>query len=73
MLSQTQCIAIGDLQGCFESLTGLLEQLPEDASLVFLGDLVNRGPQSLLTLRCVKSLCDSGRAQSILGNHDLHL
>lgn len=73
MSSQTQCIAIGDLQGCYESLTGLLEQLPEDAPLVFLGDLVNRGPQSLLTLRRVKELCDAGRAQSILGNHDLHL
>ena len=73
MSSQTQCIAIGDLQGCYESLTGLLEQLPEDAPLVFLGDLVNRGPQSLLTLRRVKELCDAGRAQAILGNHDLHL
>ena len=39
--------AIGDLQGCLESLDGLLEQLPEDAPLIFLGDLVNRGPESL--------------------------
>ena len=73
MFSQTSSIAIGDLQGCYESLLGFLEQLPEDSPLVFLGDLVNRGPQSLKTLRFVKSLCEAGRAQSILGNHDLHL
>jgi len=66
-------IAIGDLQGCFESLKALLEQLPEHSALVFLGDLVNRGPDSLKTLRHVKSLCESGRARCVLGNHDLHL
>ena len=65
--------AIGDLQGCCESLVGLLEQIPQEAPLVFVGDLVNRGPQSLETLRLVKSLSESGRARCILGNHDLHL
>lgn len=63
--------AVGDLQGCFESLEGLLEQLPEDCRLVFVGDIVNRGPQSLKTLRFVKSL--GARARMTLGNHDLHL
>ena len=63
--------AIGDLQGCLESLEELLTQLPQDAELLFVGDLVNRGPQSLQTLRFVKNL--SSRARSILGNHDLHL
>ena len=48
--------AIGDLQGCLESLDGLLEQLPEAAPLIFLGDLVNRGPESLATLRRVAGL-----------------
>lgn len=46
--------AIGDLQGCLESLEELLAQLPQDAELLFVGDLVNRGPQSLQTLRFVK-------------------
>ena len=63
--------AIGDLQGCLESLDGLLEQLPEDAPLIFLGDLVNRGPESLATLRRVAGL--GSRARCLLGNHDLHL
>ena len=66
-----ECFAIGDLQGCLESLEGLLEQLPADAELLFLGDLVNRGPQSLATLRFVRRL--GNRAQALLGNHDLHL
>lgn len=66
-----ELFAIGDLQGCLESLEGLLEQIPADAELLFLGDLVNRGPQSLETLRFVMRLGD--RAEAILGNHDLHL
>ena len=66
-----EVFAIGDLQGCLESLEGLLEMLPADAHLIFVGDLVNRGPQSLETLRFVKNLGD--RAEAILGNHDMHL
>lgn len=65
--------AVGDLQGCLASLQELMEQLPCDAKLVFVGDLVNRGPQSLDTLRFVKMLSEEGRAQTVLGNHDLHL
>ena len=61
---------IGDLQGCLESLDELLEKLPADAEIIFVGDLINRGPDSLGTLRRVIELGD--RAQSILGNHDLH-
>ncbi len=65
--------AVGDLQGCLESLENLLEIVPSDADLLFVGDLVNRGPQSLATLRFVKRLGDAGRARTLLGNHDLHL
>ena len=65
--------AVGDVQGCSPSLKALLKKLPTKSSLIFLGDLVNRGPDSLGALRQLKSLQESGRAECILGNHDLHL
>lgn len=66
--------AVGDIQGCLEPLKGLLERLafsPDRDQLWSVGDVVNRGPQSLDTLRFVKSLGPAFRM--VLGNHDLHL
>lgn len=66
--------AIGDIQGCYDELQRLLERIkynPARDTLWFAGDLVNRGQQSLQTLRFVKNLPE--RTVCVLGNHDLHL
>jgi len=70
--------AIGDLQGCLDPLHRLLDRIhfkPAADHLWFVGDLVNRGPQSLETLRFVRSLnMEMGdRVVTTLGNHDLFL
>jgi len=65
--------AVGDVQGCGPSLKALVKTLPKKSNMIFLGDLVNRGPDSLGSLRQLKVLQEAGRAECILGNHDLHL
>ena len=66
--------AVGDVQGCLSPLRCLLEQVsfePTQDRLWLVGDLVNRGPQSLETLRFLYAMRDAVTA--VLGNHDLHL
>lgn len=65
---------IGDVQGCARSLQQLLAQpalQSPKAHFIFVGDLVNRGPDSAGVLRQVRAL--GQRAQTVLGNHDIHL
>ncbi|SFV09747.1 symmetrical bis(5'-nucleosyl)-tetraphosphatase [Pseudoduganella namucuonensis] len=70
---------IGDLQGCHDQTVALVERIlaeeAETPSILFTGDLINRGPDSLATLRYVYALAraSSGLVDTVLGNHDLHL
>jgi bis(5'-nucleosyl)-tetraphosphatase (symmetrical) len=73
---------IGDLQGCAHEASLLLARIAEDAKahgqqarILFVGDLINRGPESLTALRRMKALAEgsAGRVEALLGNHDLHL
>jgi bis(5'-nucleosyl)-tetraphosphatase (symmetrical) len=72
---------IGDLQGCAHEAGLLLERIAahahamQEARILFVGDLINRGPASLTALRRMKALSESsgGRVEALLGNHDLHL
>ncbi|QYY32301.1 symmetrical bis(5'-nucleosyl)-tetraphosphatase [Cupriavidus pinatubonensis] len=69
-MSYKSYFAVGDLQGCAGSFNELLGKLPPDGGLRLVGDLINRGPASLQTLRTVRALGD--RAETVLGNHDIH-
>ncbi len=72
---------VGDVHGEFAGLQSLLDLLgydadgnhPEGRRLVFVGDLVDRGPDSVSVLRTVMRLVRSGNAQAVLGNHELNL
>jgi len=74
---------IGDVHGCYEELTELLDRLgyirlpegawahPEKRRMLFLGDLVDRGPHSPETVRLVLESCKAGTALMVPGNHDI--
>lgn len=65
--------AIGDIQGCYQTLQKLLNKIqfhPDKDTLWLAGDLINRGPDSLETLKFLYQHRDS--VQCVLGNHDLH-
>ncbi len=66
--------AIGDVQGCFKTLSALLKKIkfkPDRDRIFFLGDVVNRGNNSLDVLRLISSNTDN--MQMVFGNHDFHL
>lgn len=75
---------IGDIHGCFDELTALLGKLgytienevavpPNGRKLVFLGDLVDRGPDSPAVLRLAMNTVAEGHALCVPGNHDAKL
>src|SRR5947209_2596705 len=72
---------VGDVHGERQTLERLLDHLgydeagrhPQDRRLVFLGDLVDRGPDSPGVVRRVRDLVEAGRAQCILGNHEFNI
>ncbi len=64
---------IGDVHGWLERVDALIDRLPSNAHLIFLGDLIDRGPDSAGVISRVRGLCESGRASCILGNHEYAL
>eukprot|EP00511_Aplanochytrium_stocchinoi_P001834 CAMPEP_0204837936 /NCGR_PEP_ID=MMETSP1346-20131115/29332_1 /ASSEMBLY_ACC=CAM_ASM_000771 /TAXON_ID=215587 /ORGANISM="Aplanochytrium stocchinoi, Strain GSBS06" /LENGTH=353 /DNA_ID=CAMNT_0051973669 /DNA_START=67 /DNA_END=1128 /DNA_ORIENTATION=- len=72
---------IGDVHGEYGALLSLLDRLgydahgnhPENRRLVFVGDLVDRGPDSISVVNLVKTFCERNKAQCILGNHEFNL
>ena len=79
---------IGDVHGCFDELVELMAQLgynvtetdgtysvssPTERKLVFVGDLVDRGPKTVQVLRLVSSMVQAGQAFCVPGNHDMKL
>jgi bis(5'-nucleosyl)-tetraphosphatase (symmetrical) len=70
-------IFVGDVQGCADELAELVERataaFDSEFELWSVGDLVNRGPDNLGALRIARELVDAGRAQLVLGNHEINL
>ena len=70
-------VFVGDVQGCADELDDLLGRVEERVGGSFalwqVGDLVNRGPANVRALARVRGLLEAGRAQYVLGNHEIHL
>ena len=64
-------IAIGDIHGCLEPLESLVDKLPRDDALVFLGDYVDRGPQSAQVIDYLKDLARQRHCRFFMGNHEV--
>lgn len=63
-------LVIGDVHGSYRQLKKLLEVVPKDLDLVFVGDLIDRGPEPEKVVRLVDKLVSEGKASLILGNHE---
>ena len=63
-------IVIGDVHGCYDKLGTLISILPTSAKLIFLGDLVHKGPNSKKVVDAVRALVDMGKAICVRGNHE---
>ena len=63
-------IAIGDIHGCLEPLRDLVDRLPPNEELVFLGDYVDRGPDSAGVLRYLEALAETRPCRFLTGNHE---
>jgi bis(5'-nucleosyl)-tetraphosphatase (symmetrical) len=70
-------VFVGDVQGCADELDDLLGRVEERVGGRFalwqVGDLVNRGPANVRALARVRGLLEAGRAEYVLGNHEIHL
>jgi hypothetical protein len=72
-------LIIGDVHGHLEALIALLAaagiknwHVPPDTEIIFLGDLIDRGPDSAAVVANVRALCERGRARCLLGNHEFN-
>lgn len=75
----TTRFVFGDVHGHFDTLIALLNKIgldidciPEDVELIFLGDLIDRGPKSADVVTLVKRLCEEGKARCLLANHEFN-
>lgn len=69
-LEKQNVFIMTDIHGCYEELEHMLKIVPPKTKILFLGDFVDRGADSLKTIRIVKQLVESGRAYAIQGNHE---